>query len=965
MEAVVENADQILEQIWKRNLTLREVLLQSDHRDNDKIVEYTLKLTPLFLDLIKALCLQLKSTTKILQDTRHLLNTLQENGWQQIPKGSSLPDWLLELRKNILHTLRRLGEAQDKLFKMNYKTAEKVQLLPCISGKAEQEDEKETFGDAQILPCVSQPFPGPSSTQEEANRAQLTGNEAMEIETVTSLNEKISGPDQKYPSFTENEAQSKPEESIMVSNKDNRKVAHTVRSSSKKPSESIDLEDIPGNDDKAVTSSRMLGDIQVQPLGQLPDLEKQVESKEAPKQAENGKRRRKAKRSRRQKDVNPKEKSNRNGQSNQEGEFGSTGLEDIDPSNTANLFAGKSEEEDSQSDWMMKEFLVEGNGISEPEVACCITAPRAILENLGVRVINDLSSLVVDDAEELVSNVISVEFPRDGPTVIPPVTIAIPFNSRYRGMYKEIMVKLTDMNFPSSYLAPVSLEGHQGNPKGTFAEIKTSQLGTFSVVSCLKLETLTVPRKGLSRKLSMDPRISFDFPPSTFSSCITMHLKVQPIEPSIISLLKMKQDIYHSVASTSPLVHLQHPSAEPFNKSIMVILPCPPNAEKKRGGDETDHGRASSASLHRATSVHHFRAMSASPRKHGEHLNESLKLLGYRSKEEGWTLLDDVTVRNARSGLVSFELSEHLERFIVIRQSSVMDNAHLAQFVQHLEEDTQNTMANVVLYQNKEDPYKIVVLLVLSKELNPELQSLREEGYSGPPEPSQQFRLREGEQVHFRFSGNIFASDDGMTFGKAYTLIFHAQRKPRLALQIKEVDEYGNYSSPHFKGTALFYKMSKEAIAKNMERPLLPQDYQHQDPVCKLALTLPKKEKIINRPQSTKRISNDSSEALWDSLLYWLSGELSEDNASSLALFLPLHRSTLQFIKLKCPDNLTEQIYEVLCFWKRNLPRSADKLQLLARYLCKSGRSDLAEDLRLMWENKVFLKKTHGHQSNI
>lgn len=107
------------------------------------------------------------------------------------------------------------------------------------------------------------------------------------------------------------------------------------------------------------------------------------------------------------------------------------------------------------------------------------------------------------------------------------------------------------------------------------------------------------------------------------------------------------------------------------------------------------------------------------------------------------------------------------------------------------------------------------------------------------------------------------------------------------------------------------------------------------------------------------------TEALWDSLLHWLSEELSEDNASSLVLFLPLHRSTLQFIKLKCPDNLTEQIYEVLCFWKRNLPRLADKLHLLTRYLCKSGRSDLAEGLRFRWENKVFPRNIHGQQSYI
>lgn len=85
-----------------------------------------------------------------------------------------------------------------------------------------------------------------------------------------------------------------------------------------------------------------------------------------------------------------------------------------------------------------------------------------------------------------------------------------------------------------------------------------------------------------------------------------------------------------------------------------------------------------------------------------------------------------------------------------------------------------------------------------------------------------------------------YSIDDGMAFGETYILTFHAQRKPRLALRIKEVDEYGNYSSPHFKGTVLFYKVSKEVIAKSLEQPLLPQDYQHQDPVCKLALTLPK-----------------------------------------------------------------------------------------------------------------------------
>ncbi|XP_015679298.2 death domain-containing protein 1, partial [Protobothrops mucrosquamatus] len=231
-------------------------------------------------------------------------------------------------------------------------------------------------------------------------------------------------------------------------------------------------------------------------------------------------------------------------------------------------------------------------------------------------------------------------------------------------------------------------------------------------------------------------------------------------------------------------------------------------------------------------------------------------------------------------------------------------------------------------------------------------------GYCGPPEPSKPFKMREGEQVYFRFSGNIFASDDGNTYGKNYRLAFHAQRKPRLALWIKEVDEFGNYSSPHYKGTALFYKVAKDTVLNNVD-PLLLEDHEHDSFLCKLALTLPKKEKLISRPQSTKRISTDISEVMWDNLLYWLSEELSEENANSLAQYLPLHRSTLQFIKLKCPENLTEQIYELLCFWRRSLPRSADKLKLLSRYLGKIGRNDLAQHLQFKWTNQSVMKKIH------
>ncbi|ELK33581.1 Death domain-containing protein 1 [Myotis davidii] len=294
------------------------------------------------------------------------------------------------------------------------------------------------------------------------------------------------------------------------------------------------------------------------------------------------------------------------------------------------------------------------------------------------------------------------------------------------------------------------------------------------------------------------------------------------------------------------------------------------------------------------------------------------------------------------------------KEFIVVHLSSIVDNSHLVSFVKSLEEAMLSTSACIVLYHQKDSPHRVVISVVPSKDLNQELRNLRLEGCSGPPEPSRHFQVKEGEQLLLRFTGNIFASSNGKDYGKDYKLIFHLQRKPRLELQIKEVDEFGNYSCSHYKGTVVVYKLPKQKTIHNLDQSLVLNENHYQLPVCKLPLRLPKHEKLINRPQSTKRISTDPLEALWDNLLYWLAEELSEEDASSLSSSLPLRRSTIQLIKLKNPDDLTEQIHELLCSWKKSLPNSTDKLRLLARHLRKIGRNDLAEDLKFKWENKVF-----------
>lgn len=76
-----------------------------------------------------------------------------------------------------------------------------------------------------------------------------------------------------------------------------------------------------------------------------------------------------------------------------------------------------------------------------------------------------MSSLIVSDNEELVSNVITVEC-LDMEKGIPfPICIAIPFTARYRGNYRDIMVKVSDVNLQTSYLTPKALERPRGSYK--------------------------------------------------------------------------------------------------------------------------------------------------------------------------------------------------------------------------------------------------------------------------------------------------------------------------------------------------------------------------------------------------------------------------------------------------------------------------------------------------------------------
>lgn len=191
--------------------------------------------------------------------------------------------------------------------------------------------------------------------------------------------------------------------------------------------------------------------------------------------------------------------------------------------------------------------------------------------------------------------------------------------------------------------------------------------------------------------------------------------------------------------------------------------------------------------------------------------------------------------------------------------------AALSALAGELEESVRRHAVTLVLQRRPEEPDAVLVAALPSRDLSWELARLRGRGYAGVPGASSQLAMREGDRLLLRFSGNVaatgdpphrsqvlrpelgwecFASAPGCG-GADPRLTFHAQMLSQVLLRLAEVDPYGNYSSPHYKGAASVYKVTRDG--EQLDRP-----------VCTLSLTLPKvRTRSTSKPRPFK--GSDSS----------------------------------------------------------------------------------------------------------
>ncbi|XP_043100576.1 death domain-containing protein 1 [Puntigrus tetrazona] len=585
--------------------------------------------------------------------------------------------------------------------------------------------------------------------------------------------------------------------------------------------------------------------------------------------------------------------------------------------------------------------LADGTRSSEsPRVY--ITAPPEVTNSLTCEVVDGLSSLMVSGSEELVSNVLRIQTSSRAQCPF-PLTVAVPFQATYQGNYREITVKVVDPGQRVSYVTPTSTEGFYGGQKGSFAVVRVYSLGVFAVLSHLRTESFTVPKTGLSLKLSVDSRICLDYLPGSFAAPVFAQVTVQPVDTFILSSLKPKNESCHTAITSTPLLYLSHPSTLKLRQPLTLSLPCPLISDKRRAGEETDRPTQASGTL----SPRQIKVDRASVKTH----KEQLALLGWT--ESRWKVLDEVTVKNVQNSLVSFELPETYERLIVLRLQSPVKSSYLISLVEELEEAIKSCSVTVVLCHERLDPSGAVVAILPSRDVSWALSELQALGYCGPPEPSSQLSMKEGEPLLLRFSGNITCNEPaGKEQTDSYVNTFHNQRRNRLYFKLKEVDPFGNYSSLHYKGVISLFKVAKEELIWNGDRAAVSKDCSLEEPVCQLPLTLPKNPRTVFQPVSVKVMQNSQTglclpEPLSDGLLSWLCGELTEDDAALLVMSLRLRRSTVQIARLRAPHSLSQQAFHILMAWRRGLPSSTVKCPVLARCLTRAGRPDLARELLL------------------
>ncbi|XP_035664409.1 dentin sialophosphoprotein-like [Branchiostoma floridae] len=589
------------------------------------------------------------------------------------------------------------------------------------------------------------------------------------------------------------------------------------------------------------------------------------------------------------------------------------------------------------NNWPMEALQVE-NLDGESEVGCLIRATSDVLDSppspISASYLHHLSHLTVGSNEELVSEVVDLQ-PR-GHTLPGPLIVAVPYPVSARVGSREVIVKTSQDGEKWRAIPTFNPEANYRERKGVFfAEVNVKQLGMFAVLSRPAREKIHVPTKGGLFKAPQDQRVSFKYAKEGVKTPLMLTLEIQPVSMSVVADVKSREKTCEGLISCSPIVRMSHSVNIHTRDSppITVTVPVPPNPSRaaaeesntssRRPKTAFEGGRSSDAAS-RPMSAFSLGTRSSSAQDD----DDTLRLMTW--EEGGWLVHDDVELTERKGDLVAFELKVVLQRFIILRLKT---GSHYSpeKVVRALEKSLRTKRAACIARHRADDPQSLVFKCVPAADSNKTLRALEDSGYVGPPDASSDVLLTEGQLIYMRLLGNITEADDSSK--EELRLPFHCHVHKSVRLKVKEQDEFANHSYDEYRGQVKFF------LRENNEHD------GKETSLCKLPVSLPKKERPRPRPPSSYRKLIEVPGPLGTDGLNHLAREMGED-WDVVAGYLKVKHSRVQAIKRNYPGDIKQQAFDMLYTWRNSMPRHCDKVGVLYKALRKSDRGDLAEKLR-------------------
>ncbi|KAI8497760.1 Death domain-containing protein 1 [Branchiostoma belcheri] len=588
------------------------------------------------------------------------------------------------------------------------------------------------------------------------------------------------------------------------------------------------------------------------------------------------------------------------------------------------------------NNWPMEALQVE-NLDGDSEIGCLIRGTSDVLDSapdgISAAYLHRLSHLTLGAGEELVSEVVDLQ-PR-GHALPGPLVVAVPYPVSARIGSREVIVKTSQDGEKWRAIPAFNPEANYRERKGVFfAEVQVKQLGMYAVLSRPAREKIHVPTKGGLFKAPQDQRVSFKYDKEGVKTQLVLTLEIQPVSMSVVADVKSREKTCEGLISCSPIVRMSHSVNIHTRDSppITVTVPVPPNPSRA-AAEETNTSRRpktafESGRSHDAAS----RPMSAfslgTRSSSAQDDDDTLRLVTW--EEGGWLVRDDVELTERKGDLVAFELKVVLQRFIILRLKT---GSHQSpdKVVRALEKSLRTKRAACIARHRTDDPGSLVFKCVPASDSAQTLRALEDSGYVGPPDPSSDVMLTEGQLVYMRLLGNITRAEESSE--EELRLPFHCHVHKSVRLKVKEQDEFANHSYDEYRGQVEFY------VRENNEHD------GKETSLCKLPVSLPKKERPRPRPPSSYRKLIEVPGPLGTDGLNHLAREMGED-WDVVAGYLKVKHSRVQAIKRNYPGDIKQQAFDMLYTWRNSMPRHADKVGVLYKALRKSDRGDLAEKLR-------------------